>query len=198
MWQDIEISRWVLENISEPVSWIGSIAKFLSNITSWGQLWIVIMLVLIIRDFIKTKKVNFYFLIALIPIIAGWYFSEHGIKIWVARTRPYQEIPEFQSYLDSLNYPYPSNYSFPSGHTLIAFAGAYTLAKYNKKYLPYAYVLAAAIGFSRIVLGAHFLSDVLAGAAYGTVIAILACLLSDFLTPKLTDLIYKKERSHAS
>ena len=34
MYQDITISTWVLENISQKNLWIGHIAKFLSNINS--------------------------------------------------------------------------------------------------------------------------------------------------------------------
>ena len=56
MYQDIAISTWILENISQKNLWIGHIAKFLSNINSWGQMWLLIMLILIIYNTIKNKK----------------------------------------------------------------------------------------------------------------------------------------------
>lgn len=61
----------------------------------------------------------------------------------------------------------PDKYSFPSGHSITAFSVATTLGLfYPVLQLP---LLAAAvlIAASRIVLGMHFLSDVLAGTALG-------------------------------
>lgn len=61
------------------------------------------------------------------------------------------------------------NYSFPSGHTTTAFATATTLAiNYRKWYVIVpAYAWAGAIGYSRMRLGVHYPSDVLAGAVTG-------------------------------
>ena len=61
------------------------------------------------------------------------------------------------------------NYSFPSGHTTTAFATATTLAiNYRKWYVIVpAYAWAGAIGYSRMRLGLHYPSDVLAGAVTG-------------------------------
>lgn len=61
--------------------------------------------------------------------------------------------------------------SFPSGHTTAVFALAAALHQlYGKKVL-WVYLFAAWIGISRVFCGAHFPSDVLAGAATGIVIA---------------------------
>lgn len=60
--------------------------------------------------------------------------------------------------------------SFPSGHTIAAFAVATVIARrYSRhRWVPYvAYGLAAVVGFSRITLSAHFPSDVFMGAALG-------------------------------
>ena len=60
--------------------------------------------------------------------------------------------------------------SFPSGHTMEAFAVATIIARRyrNHRWVPYAaYGLAAAVGFSRLTLSAHFLSDVFMGGALG-------------------------------
>jgi membrane-associated phospholipid phosphatase len=63
--------------------------------------------------------------------------------------------------------------SFPSGHTLTAFAIASVLShRYrNHRWVPFAlYTGATLVGFSRVVDQAHFPSDVFAGAAIGYVI----------------------------
>jgi len=62
------------------------------------------------------------------------------------------------------------NGSFPSGHTMAAFAVATIVARRygNHRWVPYvAYGLASAVGFSRLTLNVHFLSDVFMGGALG-------------------------------
>jgi membrane-associated phospholipid phosphatase len=60
--------------------------------------------------------------------------------------------------------------SFPSGHTIAAFSIATVIARRygNHRWVPYtAYGMAALVGFSRLSLSAHFLSDVFMGGALG-------------------------------
>jgi len=60
--------------------------------------------------------------------------------------------------------------SFPSGHTIEAFSVATIIARRyrNHRWVPYvAYGLASAVGFSRLSLSVHFLSDVFMGGALG-------------------------------
>jgi len=69
----------------------------------------------------------------------------------------------------------PSSYikgngSFPSGHTMEAFSVATIIARRygNHRWVPYvAYGLASVVGFSRLSLSVHFLSDVFMGGALG-------------------------------
>ncbi len=75
--------------------------------------------------------------------------------------------------------------SFPSGHALSAFAVATVIAhQYREhRWVPYAaYGVAAAIGFSRVSLGAHYSSDVFFGAALGYMVAHFAVLRHPHLT----------------
>jgi membrane-associated phospholipid phosphatase len=62
------------------------------------------------------------------------------------------------------------NGSFPSGHSIEAFAVATIIAQRyrNHRWVPYvAYGLASVVGFSRLTLNVHFLSDVFMGGALG-------------------------------
>ena len=61
----------------------------------------------------------------------------------------------------------PDQFSFPSGHTITAFAIALSVGGFYPSLLAPLVFCAASIGVSRVVLGMHFLSDVLAGAAIG-------------------------------
>lgn len=65
----------------------------------------------------------------------------------------------------------PNGYSFPSSHTAVAFAAAWLLRSYYPRWSPAIYGLAGVVGFSRLYLGVHYLSDVFVGAVSGTVLA---------------------------
>ena len=67
----------------------------------------------------------------------------------------------------------PHSHSFPSGHTATAFAGATVLSALVPRAAPAFYVLAAAIGYSRLYVGVHWPLDVLGGAVVGVVTALL-------------------------
>jgi undecaprenyl-diphosphatase len=59
------------------------------------------------------------------------------------------------------------DHSFPSGHTAASFAAATALAMAYPRARPLLYLSATAVGLSRIHLGHHFLSDVIAGGVIG-------------------------------
>lgn len=64
--------------------------------------------------------------------------------------------------------------SFPSGHTITAFAVAAVFAERyrRRRWVPWvAYGLAGLVGFSRVSLQSHFPSDVFAGAVFGYTIS---------------------------
>lgn len=65
----------------------------------------------------------------------------------------------------------PDQFSFPSGHTITAFAVAVSLSCFYPAQAPGLLFCALCVAASRVVLGMHFLSDVLAGAAIGTGLA---------------------------
>ncbi|HUA01243.1 MAG TPA: phosphatase PAP2 family protein, partial [Candidatus Aquilonibacter sp.] len=61
----------------------------------------------------------------------------------------------------------PDNYSFPSGHSITAFAIAIAIGLFYPYLQVCLLVVALLIASSRIILGMHFLSDVIAGSAIG-------------------------------
>ena len=65
----------------------------------------------------------------------------------------------------------PDQFSFPSGHTITAFAVAVCLSQFYPSLMLGLLFCALSVAASRVLLGMHFLSDVLAGAAIGTVLA---------------------------
>jgi undecaprenyl-diphosphatase len=71
----------------------------------------------------------------------------------------------------------PDQFSFPSGHTITAFAVAVSLSHFYPDLAIGLLFCALSVAASRILLGMHFLSDVVAGAAIGTLLARTAILL---------------------
>lgn len=94
-------------------------------------------------------------------------FATHLLKITINRKRPVETDPNFTTVVAA------ESRSFPSGHTSEAFsmATAVTLS-FPKWYVAVpAYSFASLVGYSRMYLGVHYPSDVIAGAALGTLSA---------------------------
>jgi undecaprenyl-diphosphatase len=88
------------------------------------------------------------------------------IKKAAARKRPCEYEPHCWAELLP-----PDQFSFPSGHTINAFSVAVSLSLFYPDAATGLLFCAASVGASRVVLGMHFLSDVVAGAAIGTALA---------------------------
>ena len=67
----------------------------------------------------------------------------------------------------------PHSDSFPSGHTATSFACATVLTALVPRAAPAFYVLALAIGYSRVYVGVHWPFDVVGGAVLGIATALL-------------------------
>ena len=74
--------------------------------------------------------------------------------------------------LKQLPFSRPSGgpHGFPSGHTLASFAIAWVLMETVPGVAPFAFLLAVAIGWSRVEIHAHFIYQVLSGALIGMTI----------------------------
>ena len=102
-------------------------------------------------------------------LAVGMLVGNVCLKNFIARPRP--------CWLDSsvrLLIADPTDYSFPSGHTLSSVIGATILTKTDRRFGYAAIPLAALIAFSRLYLYVHFPSDVLAAAVLGVMIGELA------------------------
>jgi undecaprenyl-diphosphatase len=71
----------------------------------------------------------------------------------------------------------PDQFSFPSGHTMTAFAVSIALSQFYPSLVFPLMFFAVSIAISRILLGMHFLSDVVAGAVLGAGLGYLATLI---------------------
>jgi undecaprenyl-diphosphatase len=107
--------------------------------------------------------------------LAGW--AEDVLKNAVARERPCRAIDGIRLIIAC-----PKSYSLPSGHALSSFAFAGPLFFLTRDYLTrpwrlYPIVLASLIACSRMYLGVHYPTDVLAGTVLGTAIGVTLSLM---------------------
>ncbi len=94
------------------------------------------------------------------------------LKRFTGRRRPCQIEPHCWATLLP-----PDQFSFPSGHTMTAFAVSIPLLLFYPPLTVGLLFCAASIAMSRILLGMHFLSDVIAGALIGTALGYLGYLV---------------------
>lgn len=116
---------------------------------------------------------------------AASLFITYGLKYGFERQRPYKETPSLVAMSN------PSDPSFPSGHTSAAFATATSLTlAFPKWYVAVpAYLWAASVGYSRMYLGVHYPTDVLAGAVIGAGSAWLMYKANKWLFHKKPELV---------
>jgi membrane-associated phospholipid phosphatase len=97
-------------------------------------------------------------------------FATHALKISFERERPFNAYPN-----EIIKHTSAGSFSFPSGHTSMAFATATSISLlYPKWYVVIpAYAWASTVAYSRMYLGVHYPSDVLAGALIGSGISLL-------------------------
>ena len=89
-----------------------------------------------------------------------------AVKALLVRERPYTACRSVKAILPPLD-----RYSFPSGHTMHAVAFTVMIASYYPVLLILVLPFAISVMLSRVVLGLHYPTDVLAGAALGGAIA---------------------------
>jgi membrane-associated phospholipid phosphatase len=98
-----------------------------------------------------------------IGTVAGVYALNTLVKLAVRRRRP--QLPGLPPLTST-----PTQLSFPSAHASTSFAGALAYTRLGLPAVPL-YALAKGLAVSRLYLGVHYPSDVLAGALLGTVVA---------------------------
>lgn len=154
---------WIAQNVR--CALLDPFMKLYTQLGNTGMLFIVLGLVLLL--FRQTRKAGFS---ALCAMLIGLVVVNFTIKPLVARARPWLVIENFVNLV-----PERDPNSFPSGHTNAAFAFAIAVClSAPKRWMKITAVcLAVVMGLSRLYVGVHFPSDVLAGALVGSLCGLL-------------------------
>lgn len=161
------MSEFLLEWEGAVLLWIQSCLRgplanafftFYTTLGNAGMLWIILSIAMLF--FKRTRKAG---AMGLAALLVSFVCTNLILKPLVHRTRPWLVI-EGLIPLVSEGDPH----SFPSGHTSAAFAAACAWGPYLPRgWGNTAIVLAVLMGLSRLYVGVHFPTDVLAGAVIG-------------------------------
>mgnify|MGYP002641255532 CR=1 FL=1 len=155
---DVEILR---ELNSNRVDQLDQVFQFITNSVSFVA-WGVPTLLLLIAIIVKQSQLRKKSILLLSSVLLSSLIST-TLKYIIDRPRPFTT----HDFIEKLSVG--GSPSFPSGHTTEAFAFAVALCiAYPRWYIIIPSLLwASAIGYTRISLGVHYPSDVLAGATIG-------------------------------
>ena len=158
---DIAILNW-LHNHTIPFSI--PVLQVISYTTTYVSV-VLALAVLIISIVKKSKAVRRQFYIVTTVLIFVAIVSQ-GLKTLIYRERPFEAYPSIEKLSEA------GSSSFPSGHTLEAFAMATILSILfsGKKIVIPVFTWAVLVAYSRMALGVHYPSDVLAGMVIGVLI----------------------------
>jgi undecaprenyl-diphosphatase len=145
-------------------------AAALSNLSDFGLVWVLLALVKARRPGAGRRRA----VVALGTAGVSSLIVSRLVKSAVERQRPDEHL--------EARVRAPTSSSFPSGHTLAAFCTACMLAETERGRVA-SVGFAAAVAASRVHLRAHHPTDVMGGAAIGSVLGLGLRPLVDFVTP---------------
>ncbi len=143
-------------------------------VAAWGGVWLL------------REKNDFADAYRLTLTSAATYAGVKALKIAVGRPRPYARLPGIASrserYVPGAKGTFES---FPSGHAALSFAQVTSWSLSHPRWYVIApgVAWAASVATSRVWLGVHHPSDVLAGAVLGAALAVLVHELGPHITP---------------
>ena len=159
------------------------IVPFYTSLGEDGIIWIALGVIMLIPK--KTRKCGIMVLGALLTMLV---INNIILKNLIARPRPCWSYPEMLELVHM-----PSSYSFPSGHTVSAFAVAFVVFSQHKKLGIVTLIMAAIMGLTRLYVFVHFPSDVYGGIIVGFAIACIVC----FAEKKISAYIEKRKEAKA-
>lgn len=129
-----------------------------------GQIWIILCAVALL--FPKTRKAG---ALGLVSLLLGHIVNSEILKVLIQRPRPFADVAGLVTIIDP-----PSSTSFPSGHSCASFAAVGALLRVLRKETFWPQwgtvvltVMAVLMALSRIYVGVHYPTDIIAGSLVG-------------------------------
>lgn len=153
---DASILLFIQNVVRQP--WLSPIVIFITHLGDKGIMWIALTLALIVLR--RTRRTG---VTSAVAMVIGLLAVNLVLKNWIARIRPYELVEGLQRIIEK-----QKDFSFPSGHACNSFAAGWAMFRgLKKRWGVPALILAILISLSRMYVGVHYPTDVLAGAAIG-------------------------------
>ena len=170
---DHQVADWLHDHRSH------ALTSLLRVVTALGSAWVLIPLAVVAVVFLLVRHLPRDAALVALAVVGAEVLTI-GLKAGIGRERPFFANPLARE----------TSPSFPSGHATVSLAVYGALAYVALRHLGNtvagwvalggAVVLVVSIGFSRLYLGVHFLSDVLAGFSAGLAWLVLCALATSF------------------
>jgi len=162
----------------------GFLDKFFSIITNVNN-WYITFLLLLSLLFFKGGRIGKISALGILILITITDQTSHKFfKEFFERARPCNSLSDVLTPLGCTG-----SFSFPSNHAVNNFAAAAFFSRLYPNYKTLLFIIASLVALSRVYLGLHYPSDIIAGAAIGIVFGYL----SSLIVLKIDDIINRRK-----
>lgn len=184
MWQGLmELDRNILFYVQDNLrnDTLNDIVVWFTSLGNAGLIWVLLIAALIAYK--RTRKEG---LGCAISLILCFIVVNLFLKNAVARVRPYDAMEQIRCLVEP-----QADYSFPSGHTAVAFAASVPVFIISSKKLGIIMIIFSVLmAFSRIYVCVHYPTDVIGGAVIGILCGVVTGMV---IYPKLYSINNKRD-----
>ena len=183
MWQslmelDSNILFYVQDNLRNDA--LNDIVVWFTSLGNAGLIWVLLIAALITYKGTRKEGLGCAISLVLCFIVVNLF-----LKNAVARVRPYDAMEQIRCLVGP-----QADYSFPSGHTAIAFAASVPVFISSKKLGIIMIIFSVLMALSRIYVCVHYPTDVIGGAVIGILCGIVTGMV---IYPKLYSINNKRD-----
>ncbi len=179
---DWTILHWIQNTLVCPA--MDFLMPKITSLGNSGAVWIFAAGALLV-----TKKYRKYGALLLAGLAFGVLIGNVTLKPLIARPRPCWVDESVRLLIAN-----PTDYSFPSGHTLSSVIGATILTKADRRFGFAAIPLAVLIAFSRLYLYVHYPTDIIGAAVLGVAIGLVTCAVGSRVWAKLENIAVSRHK----
>jgi len=142
-------------------------SQLVTHLSTMGGIWVAFGLGMLIWGDADRRR---WGMVLFLAILVEWGLIDGLLKPFFARPRPFVELGlvGWDRWISA------SSFSFPSGHAGVSFVSAVILGHVFSAQRMWFYGLASWVALSRVHLGVHYPSDILAGAFFGILVGLFA------------------------